>query len=150
MATRAQLAQQKKAFLEAFRRCGIITRACEASGVARRTVYSWQEHDEHFLADFHEAETIATEVLESEMHRRAVEGVDKPVYQGGKLVGTVTEYSDTLLIFALKARDPKYREVSRHEHTGKDGEPLSLAVLLQRAREYKAQTAEADAVDAHP
>ena len=50
-------------------------------------------------------------VLEPEAIRRAVEGVEKPVYQGGELVGYVREYSDTLLIFLLKGGKPhKYRE----------------------------------------
>ena len=52
-----------------------------------------------------------TEVLEDEALRRARDGTDKPIYQGGKKVGSVREYSDTLLIFLLKARNPaKYRE----------------------------------------
>ena len=45
------------------------------------------------------------------MRRRAIEGVDKPVFHNGKVVGSIREYSDTLLIFALKGSMPsKYRE----------------------------------------
>jgi len=33
----------------------------------------------------------------------------KPVYYQGEQCGEVREYSDTLLIFILKARDPAYR-----------------------------------------
>jgi hypothetical protein len=40
-----------------------------------------------------------------------VEGVDKPVYQGGVLVGYVREYSDQLLVTLLKAHRPeKFRD----------------------------------------
>jgi hypothetical protein len=50
--------------------------------------------------------------LEDEAVRRAYEGVERPVFQGGKQVGVVREYSDTLLIFLLKALRPeKYRGV---------------------------------------
>ena len=55
--------------------------------------------------------------LELEARRRAVEGTERPVfYQGGE-VGYVREYSDTLLIFLLKAHRPnKFRERVEHEH----------------------------------
>ncbi len=44
--------------------------------------------------------------------RRAVDGVDEPVYQGGKKVGSITRYSDTLLIFLLKANRDKFRQAN--------------------------------------
>jgi hypothetical protein len=64
--------------------------------------------------------------LEQEARRRAHDGVRKPVYQGGKRVGYIQEYSDTLLIFLLKGLRPeKYRE--RFEHSGAGGGPLQLS-----------------------
>lgn len=118
MSTRSQSAHHKRAFLEAFAEHGNITTAAKSAGISRRVVYKWQEHDADFLVAFHEAEAIATEVLEAEARRRAVEGVtqETPIYQRGEHVGTIvkTEYSDTLLIFLLKARAPeKYRETIR-------------------------------------
>lgn len=54
--------------------------------------------------------------LEDEAHRRAFEGVDKPVFYQGDECGTIREYSDTLAIFLLKAHNPeKYRENSKVE-----------------------------------
>ena len=45
--------------------------------------------------------------------RRASEGTLKPVFYQGKMCGEIREYSDTLLIFLLKARRPEtYRERS--------------------------------------
>ena len=85
---------------------------------SRHTIYAWQEHDQEFLLAFHEAEVQSTESLETEARRRAATGVEEPVYQGGVQVGTVTKYSDTLLIFLLKARAPeKYREVIKTQGT---------------------------------
>jgi hypothetical protein len=41
------------------------------------------------------------------------------VYQGGKQVGFVQDYSDTLLIFMLKGRRPqKFRDNTHVEHGG--------------------------------
>jgi hypothetical protein len=103
--------RRKKAFLDAFRRCGVVTYAAGRAGIARKTVYAWQEQDADFLAAFREAAVEAVEAAEHEAWRRGVQGVLKPVYQGGAKVGTVREFSDTLLIFVLKALKPeKYRD----------------------------------------
>lgn len=97
-------------FLAALADVGNVCRACEVSGVGRSTVYEWRA-DPEFEAQFKLAMEEATERLELEARRRAYKGTEKPVYQGGKLVGHVREYSDTLLIFLLKGANPdKYRE----------------------------------------
>lgn len=109
--TNRQTGHLKKAFLADFARTGNVTESCENVGVNRSTVYVWQEKDDQFVAGWREAEIQATERLESEARRRAVDGTQKPVYQGGQLVGYITEKSDTLLIFLLKAHAPeKYRD----------------------------------------
>ncbi len=65
---------------------------------------------------------MGADLLEDEAVRRAKDGVEEPVYQGGKLVGHVQKYSDTLLIFLLKGAKPeKFRERSQHEFSGEDG-----------------------------
>lgn len=110
--TRAQSRQLKEAFLEKFRRHGNVTWAARECGLKiRDTVYSWQEHDDEFAVAFRAAEIEATETMEQEAYRRAVLGTEKPVFHQGAVCGSVQEYSDTLLIFMLKARAPeKYRD----------------------------------------
>lgn len=49
------------------------------------------------------------ECLEQEAKRRAF-GVEKDVWYKGERVGKEIEYSDSLLQFLLKAKDPKFRE----------------------------------------
>lgn len=57
--------------------------------------------------------------MEREAYRRAVDGVEKGVYYKGDRIATEHEYSDTLLIFMLKARAPeKYRENLKVDHSG--------------------------------
>jgi hypothetical protein len=64
-------------------------------------------------------------MIEDALWERGVKGILRPVYQGGRKVGSVREYSDAAAIFLLKGRAPaKYRE--RFEHTGKDGGPMRL------------------------
>ena len=85
-----------------------------------------------------EAREEACDALEAEARRRAVEGVRKPVYYRGEIVGTVKEYSDTLLIFLMKGAMPeKYRENVKIEHTG--GAELLEKLAAGRARVAAAQ-----------
>lgn len=75
---------------------------------------------------------------------------------GEHKVAAVRKYSDTLAIFLLKAHDPaKYRENSRMELTGPDGEALNLsdteraekiAALLAAAQQRKADDDASDLV----
>lgn len=94
---------------------GNVSAAARHAEIARATVYNWQESDNTFAAAFREAEVSATEVLEAEAWRRAVEGVphERTSYWKGEVSGTdiETRYSDALMITLLKARAPeKYRE----------------------------------------
>ena len=84
--------------------------------MGRRTHYDWLETDEGYTARFKEAEEGVTEALEAEARRRAQVGVEEPVHFQGKRIDTIRRYSDTLLIFLLKARRPDtYRERFDHQ-----------------------------------
>ena len=116
---------QKRAFLAAYAHTGRITRAAKAAQVNWRNHYNWLKSDPGYPAAFAEAQSMAGDFLEDEAIRRALEGIQKPVFYQGVHTDNVTEYSDTLLIFALKGAKPeKYRE--RFEHTGAGGGPLQI------------------------
>lgn len=118
-------AHLKKGFLDAFTQTGIVLAAAEASGVPRRTVYRWLEHDEAFALEFRQAEEESTQRLEREAWRRAAEGVEKFSASGRPY----TDYSDTLLIFLLKARRPeRYRDRYEVRHAGSSDEPVRVRV----------------------
>lgn len=91
---------------------GNISASCRATGIPRRTAYSKKERDSEFATRWDEAITTGVERLEAEARRRAFDGVPVPVYQQGKLVGTIQRYSDRLLELLLKAHKPeKYQEL---------------------------------------
>lgn len=103
--------QKKKRLLEIYAKTGIVSHSCKLAGVGRKTFYEWVEKDPAFAEQAKQAEDEATERLEREALRRGVEGILEPVYYQGKKVGLIRRYSDALLIFTLKARNPKkYRE----------------------------------------
>lgn len=109
----------REVFLEKFAERANVSAACRVAGVARNTVYEERKSDPVFAKQFQAARAEAVERLEEEAWRRAHDGTEKPVYQQGTLVGHIQEYSDTMLIFLLKANKPKkYRDNFKHEHAG--------------------------------
>jgi hypothetical protein len=73
--------------------------------------YKRRRTDDAFRAAWDEATGLGTEALEHEAARRAVHGAEEPVFYKGEQCGIVRRYSDTLLMFLLKARKPEvYRE----------------------------------------
>lgn len=85
--------------------------ACKAAGYSRSAVYERRANDAAFAAGWDAAYEAGSDYLEDEMRRRAIEGVEKGIYHQGVRIATERQYSDTMLIFALKARRPeKYRE----------------------------------------
>lgn len=111
---------RQRAFLSAYVIMGVVSKAAEAAGIHRKTHYEWLNNDPEYVEAFRQAEEDAIEALEREARRRALEGIEEPIYQGGKKVGVVRKYSDTLLIFLLKGAAPdKYRERVQTEHTGR-------------------------------
>jgi hypothetical protein len=89
---------------------GFVGKACEAVAVSKQTVYRWRAEDAEFAADWDRAVDLATEDLEKEVRRRAFHGVDEPVFYKGEVCGQIRKYSDSLLMFAIKARKPEYRD----------------------------------------
>ena len=142
--TNGERTEAMRVFLDHFAKEANMTRAAAAAGVSRNTVYAWQEHDtDGFSERYHVAEAQANDAIDAEINRRAITGTLKPVYQGGKKVGCIREYSDVLLIFLAKARMPhKYRETTRLEHTGADGGPIEVADVRERLAARLAALAE--------
>lgn len=107
--------QLQGAWIESFRKIGLVIHTCQKIGIEYTTWSDWMK-DPEFQAKFSLANQEVTEKLESAMIGRALNGVDDPIYQSGKLVGHRKQFSDDLLKMALRARDPdKYRDVIKHE-----------------------------------
>jgi hypothetical protein len=123
--------QWKPVFLEALKRTAMVTAAAEEAQISRRTAYDARERDAEFAARWDAIWEKGTEQLEREAFRRAAIGTLKPVFQQGRQVGEIREYSDNLLMFLLKGRKPEtYRDNSRVQHVGAGGTPLEVTVSL--------------------
>lgn len=104
--TTARKSAQRAALLNALASGVTVGEATAAAGVPYRTAYHWRATDEDFAAAWGAAYATGTDTLAAEARRRAVDGVERPVFHNGKQVGSIREHSDTLLIFLMKARDP--------------------------------------------
>jgi hypothetical protein len=97
--------RKKRAFLIAFTMQGTVLKAAETARVKRTAHYHWLKTDPEYAEAFEEAERLSADLLADEAFRRAVEGVKKPIYHKGEVVGYETVYSDVLLMFLAKARN---------------------------------------------
>lgn len=80
--------------------------------VSTSRIQRWTDGDIDFKVAMEEAREAGADFLEDEARRRAVEGVEKPVFHQGEIVGYVVEYSDGLLKALLGSRRSTWRSNS--------------------------------------
>lgn len=96
----------QEGFLTHLRETGNVSAAARAAGTCRSRCYEWRRRDRGFAAAWADALEEAADRLEMEAFRRAVTGVGEDRFFQGSVVGEVTRYSDSLLMFLLRARRP--------------------------------------------
>ncbi|HUC16966.1 MAG TPA: hypothetical protein VMA37_04670 [Acetobacteraceae bacterium] len=109
-------------FLKVLAATGNVTLAAVASELPRGSLYHWRERDRNFAAAWAEAIEAATDALEAEARRRAIEGVETTIVQGGRLVRddegnplTIRRYSDSLLALLLRAHRPEKYQAEKYQ-----------------------------------
>jgi hypothetical protein len=110
--------ERKALFLAELARHGVVARAARAASPhsengCAMSFRDARREDPDFAVAWEDAMEQARGALEFELHRRAVEGWEEPIYGGRhkeKVVGTVRRYSDRLLELRAKALLPEYRE----------------------------------------
>ncbi len=155
-AAAARKPRKQALFLKALTETVNVTLSCRKAGVPRRTVYDWREADAAFADRWDEALEEGIDLLEAEVHRRAFEGVERPVYYKGERVGEWRHYSDALATFLLRAHRPeKYRDapgaraVAEEEAEEKTEEELEHESKVRAYREMMEEIwAEAEAEQA--
>jgi hypothetical protein len=97
---------KKKKVLEQLRlHKGIVTSACDSSGIHRSTFYAWIDQDDDFAREVKSIKEDAIDFVESRMMKRIEEG------------------SDTMIIFFLKTQAKKRGYVERQEVAVNDQRP---------------------------
>lgn len=110
----------KDRFLETLKGSGNVRHACQAAGIDRGTAYDHRRLNEKFRLAWDDAIDDANDVVELELRRRGVQGVEKirairvgtdakgrPIYERF----TEREYDTVAAIFILKGERPeKFRD----------------------------------------
>ena len=109
LADASGLTELQLAFLAYYQLHGLLTAAAESTGIPQRLVKRWQD-EPVFAEAMEEAGAVYCDVIRREIHRRAIDGWDAPVYQRGVHVGYERRYSDNLLQLLAKTRMPEFRE----------------------------------------
>lgn len=124
--------KRKEIYLAELRRTGRKTYARLAACVSSACVLRHRKKDPTFEELEIHAMAGYNRDLEDEIHRRAVEGVAKPVYQGGKKVGSIREYSDRLLIEKARAHLDEYKPHVKVDQKTEHSGALSLEADLSK------------------
>lgn len=118
--------EKEQAFLELFRTNGNVTESAREVGHSRMTFYRHREKDREFAEQWDAALEEATELLEKEVRRRGCEGWLEPVFYQGKQTSVVRKYSDNLLMFLLKKRNPEFRDSANITLAGQLGATINV------------------------
>ena len=99
----------KKRMIEAMdKNLGVVTLACRATGIARKTFYAWYNTDKEFKEACDAVNDVALDYAESQLFKCIKDG------------------SVASIIFYLKTKGKKRGYVERQEIMGPDGEPVQF------------------------
>tara|TARA_R110000796_G_scaffold41179_2_gene101966 strand:+ start:15326 stop:15829 length:504 start_codon:yes stop_codon:yes gene_type:complete len=127
--------ERRDKYLAALEQDGEHTFARIEVGITAQTIRQHRAKDVEFDQACEDAQQRYRKRFVDELVRRGVDGVEKPVFHEGMIVGHVTEYSDRLLLEHLKVVDKRYRnqldlEVGAHITTA----ALNLETLQPESR----------------
>lgn len=87
-----------------------LRHAYTTAGIGRHTLIEWRKNHPLFDSMMTSIQEEMVDTMRSEAYRRAVVGVDEPIfYQGVDTGNRVKKYSDALLQFTLMGHDARYR-----------------------------------------
>mgnify|MGYP003677974991 CR=1 FL=1 len=121
MAESAARTRKKRHFLKALAETGNVSEAARKARLDRSNAYQIRRQDQAFADAWDDALDMAVDLLEAEARSRAVEGVEQPRFHQGRICGTVRKYSDSLLMFLLRAHRPETFREGRDAGSGSQG-----------------------------
>lgn len=136
---------KRSRFLQRLAETANITEAARAVKMTRASAYAFRRKSEAFARAWDQAMQQALDELETVLLERAIHGVDKPVYYGGKACGTVRHYSEGLAMFILKARRPDVygRIAAEREELAGANDPSAREIIEERLKALREARPEA-------
>ena len=130
-------ADRQCAFIEALAETGIVEDACRRVGMSRTSADNLRKRPcgAPFRRAWQAAVDYALHRIEENAHRRARDGVARPIFHKGEQVGEWRHYDERLTMFLLHSYRPERygkaldRLLARREAEGEDG-PDDPAITL--------------------
>jgi hypothetical protein len=138
---------RQRKFIAALAATGIVTDAAKAAGASQEAFYRLRNQPgaEEFRAAWDEALDRALTRIEDAAVQRAIEGVEKPIVSGGKLLGWYRVHNEGLVMFLLRNRKPHRYGA---EPAPKPGDPVYEKIKAEVLEEYEGDEQEVfDSID---
>ena len=100
----------RRVFLSHYAQTAVLYKSAHAANLCAQTIRNRILKDTTFADEVEQAKQQYVELLESEVHRRGVVGIDEPIFYKGREVGTIKKYSDRMLALQVKRFCPEYGE----------------------------------------
>ena len=118
----------RAAFLAALREAPYVKRAAAKAGIHRNTAYAAAQRDPDFKDEWDEAVQEGVTRGYDVAWDHAVNGWPEPVYQNGKMVGTILKYDHRLLMELMRSHDrDTFGQRQQIDHTGVQPEKVRVA-----------------------
>lgn len=112
-----------------------VRASCRAVGMSEPGFYKLRRRDAAFRAECDRAIAEAYFEIELLMLQRQKVGVKRPVFHGGKKVGTVTHYSDAVALALLRAHRDKADRSGDAERLRREEEDAAFRELEDKLGE---------------
>lgn len=122
--------EKREIFLTHLAKTGQTKDAARLAGYADSTyLHRLKKNDPEFAAQWQEAiDVFCQDVAEPEVFRRAFQGIEKPQWFKGEIVGYELQYSDAMAMFVLKGLNRK-RYGEQVEVSGEVSHRVGIALL---------------------
>lgn len=137
------LLRQKEIFLEELARTGNVTTAARTAGWRYPTIAEeFRKSDDQFARAWSDAQRQANDALVAEARRRAIDGVQEPVFYKGENIGSITKFSDKMLELLMKGEMPEKYGSAQATDTDDSG----VLVIPRSPKNVDIEDWEADAI----
>ncbi len=101
--------ERQYAFVEALAETGIVEEACRRVGMSRTSADNLRRRScgVHFRRAWQAAVDYAAHRIEENAHRRAREGLARPIFRNGEQVGEYRHFDERLTMFLLRSYRPE-------------------------------------------
>ena len=110
---------QVEVFLTAYRKTGLMQQSAKLAGLNKHSIDKYAAGktaaSENFALNLQDAAETWSDVIRTELTRRAIDGIDRDIYYKGEYVATEKVFSDPLLIKMAEATLPEYKKATEQQ-----------------------------------